>query len=75
MPVLSVIVPAYNERDNLGLLTAALASALDALQQFGVHWAPATMVGIVIGSIWNYTIAAQLVWRSTDDEQRDHPAH
>ena len=29
MPQLSVIVPAYNERDNLAPLTAALASALD----------------------------------------------
>ena len=43
-------------------LLAQLAVA-SALQQFGVHWAPATLVGIVIGSVWNYTIAAQLVWR------------
>ncbi|MBK5296200.1 MAG: glycosyltransferase family 2 protein [Vicinamibacteria bacterium] len=43
-------------------LLAQLAVA-SALRQFGVHWAPATLVGIVIGSVWNYTIAAQLVWR------------
>lgn len=43
-------------------LLAQLAVA-SALQEFGVHWAPATLVGIVIGSVWNYTIAAQLVWR------------
>lgn len=43
-------------------LLAQLAVA-SALQQFGVHWAPATLAGIVIGSVWNYTIAAQLVWR------------
>ena len=43
-------------------LLAQLAVAA-ALQQFGVHWAPATLVGIVVGSVWNYTIAAQLVWR------------
>ena len=42
-------------------LLAQLAVA-SALQTFGVHWAPATLVGIVIGSVWNYTIAAQLVW-------------
>ena len=45
-------------------LLAQLAVA-SALQQFGVHWAPATLVGIVSGSVWNYTIAAQLVWRVT----------
>jgi dolichol-phosphate mannosyltransferase len=43
-------------------LVAQLAVAT-ALRQYGVHWAPATMVGIVIGSVWNYTIAAQLVWQ------------
>jgi len=43
-------------------LLAQLAVA-SALQQFGVHWIPATLTGIVIGSVWNYTIAAQLVWR------------
>ena len=43
-------------------LLAQLAVA-SALQRFGVHWIPATLIGIVIGSVWNYTIAAQLVWR------------
>jgi dolichol-phosphate mannosyltransferase len=43
-------------------LVAQLAVAT-SLQRFGVHWMPATLAGIVIGSVWNYTIAAQLVWR------------
>jgi dolichol-phosphate mannosyltransferase len=43
-------------------LVAQLAVAA-SLQRFGVHWVPATVAGIVIGSVWNYTIAAQLVWR------------
>jgi dolichol-phosphate mannosyltransferase len=43
-------------------LFAQLAVA-SALQQFGAHWIPATVAGIVIGSVWNYTVAAQLVWR------------
>lgn len=42
-------------------LLAQLAVA-SALQQLGVHWVPATLVGIVIGSVWNYAIAARLVW-------------
>lgn len=43
-------------------LVAQLAVA-SALQGLGAHWIPATIAGIVIGSVWNYTIAAQLVWR------------
>jgi dolichol-phosphate mannosyltransferase len=43
-------------------LVAQLAVAT-ALQQFGFHWAPATLAGIIIASVWNYTIAAQLVWQ------------
>ena len=46
-----------------GIALFAQLAVATALQQYGVHWAPATMVGIVIGSVWNYTIAAQLVWR------------
>ena len=47
---------------SVGLL-AQLAVAT-ALQRLGAHWVPATLVGIVIGSVWNYTIAANLVWIS-----------
>ncbi len=52
-------------------LLAQLAVA-GALQQYGVHWVPATLVGIVIGSVWNYTIAAQLVWRVHRRPFRSH---
>lgn len=44
-------------------LLAQLAVA-SALQRLGAHWVPATLVGIVIGSVWNYAIAARLVWAS-----------
>ncbi len=44
-------------------LLAQLAVAIALQQHVGAHWAPATLIGIVIGSVWNYTIAAQLVWR------------
>ena len=46
---------------SVGLL-AQLAVAR-SLQQFGIHWAPSTMAGIVIGSVWNYSMAALLVWQ------------
>jgi dolichol-phosphate mannosyltransferase len=54
-------------------LVAQLAVAA-ALQRFGVHWVPATVAGIVIGSVWNYTIAAQLVWRIHGRRGRTGPA-
>jgi dolichol-phosphate mannosyltransferase len=47
---------------SVGLL-AQLAVA-GALQTLGADWVPSTLIGIVIGSVWNYTIAAQLVWRA-----------
>jgi dolichol-phosphate mannosyltransferase len=43
-------------------LVAQLAVA-SAFQQYGMHWVPSTILGIVIGSVWNYTIAARLVWQ------------
>lgn len=46
---------------SVGLL-AQLAVA-GSLQQFGMHWAPSTLAGIVIGSVWNYSMAALLVWQ------------
>jgi dolichol-phosphate mannosyltransferase len=45
---------------SVGLLEqVALANAL---QQIGVHWLVATLVGVLIGSVWNYTMAFLLVW-------------
>lgn len=52
-------------------LFAQLAVAA-SLQQLGLHWAPATMAGIVIGSVWNYVFAARLVWQI--DRRRRRPA-
>ena len=47
---------------SVGLLAQLAVAA--ALQTLGADWVPSTLVGIVIGSVWNYTIAAQLVWRA-----------
>jgi dolichol-phosphate mannosyltransferase len=45
---------------SVGLLEqVALANAL---QQVGVHWLVATLVGVLIGSVWNYAMAFLLVW-------------
>ena len=57
---------------SVGLL-AQLAVAT-ALQRLGAHWIPSTLVGIVIGSVWNYTIAANLVWISRRSRNSSHRA-
>ena len=45
---------------SVGLLEqVALANAL---QHIGVDWMVATLVGVLIGSVWNYTMAFLLVW-------------
>lgn len=45
---------------SVGLL-AQVALAY-SLQQVGVNWIAATLVGVVIGSVWNYSMAFLLVW-------------
>ena len=47
---------------SVGLLAQLAVAA--ALQTLGANWVPSTLVGIVIGSVWNYAFAAQLVWRA-----------
>ncbi len=34
----------------------------EALAERGVHWAAAAVVGIVIGSVWNYALSSKFVW-------------
>ncbi len=34
------------------------------LYETGVGWAPASLAGILIASVWNYSISAILVWRT-----------
>jgi dolichol-phosphate mannosyltransferase len=46
---------------SVGLL-AQVALAYSLQQQVGVHWLVATLVGVVVGSVWNYSMAFLLVW-------------
>ncbi len=41
------------------LANVAVASLLAAR---GVHWAGAALVGILIGSVWNYALSSRFVW-------------
>ncbi len=34
----------------------------EALVTRGVHWVLAAVVGIVIGSVWNYALSSKFVW-------------
>lgn len=43
-------------------LVAQLAVA-NSLREIGLHWAAATLAGIGIGSVWNYSMALMLVWQ------------
>jgi len=45
---------------SVGLL--AQVTLANALQQVGFHWMAATLVGVVVGSVWNYSMAFLLVW-------------
>jgi dolichol-phosphate mannosyltransferase len=44
----------------VGLL--AQVALANSLQQLGMHWMLATMVGVLIGSVWNYSMAFLMVW-------------
>jgi len=44
----------------VGLL--AQVAMANSLQQMGVHWLVATLAGVLIGSVWNYSMAFLLVW-------------
>lgn len=41
------------------LANVAVASLLEAR---GVHWVPAALAGILIGSVWNYALSSRFVW-------------
>jgi len=41
------------------LANVAVASLLEIR---GVHWAPAALTGILIGSVWNYALSSRFVW-------------
>jgi dolichol-phosphate mannosyltransferase len=41
------------------LANVAVATLLEAR---GVHWALAALVGILIGSVWNYALSSRFVW-------------
>jgi len=45
---------------SVGLL-AQVALAY-SLQQVGAHWLVATLAGVLVGSVWNYSMAYLLVW-------------
>ena len=45
---------------SVGLL--AQVTLANSLQQVGVHWMAATLVGVLVGSVWNYSMAFLLVW-------------
>ncbi len=45
---------------SVGLL-AQVALAF-SLQQVGLHWLAATLMGVLVGSVWNYSMAYLLVW-------------
>ncbi|MDL5050768.1 glycosyltransferase family 2 protein [Oscillatoria amoena NRMC-F 0135] len=56
----------------LGWLSFCLACSLgafisiqiaDSLRLSGVHWALASLVGIALASVWNYTMTQTLTWR------------
>jgi dolichol-phosphate mannosyltransferase len=42
----------------------ALANIATAtlLQGRGIHWVPAALAGILIGSVWNYALSSRFVW-------------
>ena len=41
------------------LANAAVASLLEIR---GMHWAAAALIGILIGSVWNYALSSKFVW-------------
>jgi dolichol-phosphate mannosyltransferase len=41
------------------LANVAVASLLQAR---GLHWALATLSGILIGSVWNYALSSRFIW-------------
>jgi len=45
---------------SVGLL--AQVTLANSLQQVGMHWMAATLVGVLVGSVWNYSMAFLLVW-------------
>jgi dolichol-phosphate mannosyltransferase len=45
---------------SIGLL--AQVALANSLQQLGAHWLLATLAGVLIGSVWNYSMAFLLVW-------------
>jgi dolichol-phosphate mannosyltransferase len=46
---------------SVGLFAQVMIAS--SLQRLGVYWTVATVAGIGIGSIWNYSMACLLVWR------------
>lgn len=42
-----------------GFANVAVASLLVGE---GIHWAPAALAGILIGSVWNYALSSRFVW-------------
>jgi dolichol-phosphate mannosyltransferase len=44
----------------IGALANVAVASLLALR--GVHWAPAALTGILVGSVWNYALSSRFVW-------------
>jgi len=48
---------------SVGLL--AQVGLANSLQHLDVHWVASTLMGVLIGSVWNYSMAFLLVWHVT----------